>query len=488
MSVKPIDIKDQPRPGFTRIMSITLNGVRYRLFRSSVTMVVITVAIAFLMNILTENLIKTALVTDAIERLADHRLPAFWASRLTTPASTEALLLQLADHPPDSLHGQELASFGGLSGSEIEALHADATIGAAYIRLLSELDYGRQRLLTGGNVGLAIFDYLRNEENFESYTTNLAGMQTLRLPTSNDEFRGFLERWPESREKILKIRNGQQTAIARVRSELGNDRLAEALADADGVFGDTVRDAGFMTLDAASAERLARQSVLELTADQVEADLESIEVRQQVAVRLNMLPQEVGLQVLWPALNRGDGAAWFAGLFEDGRLDPELLSELAAQRVEQQKLTAIEPMQAEIGGGFMGMGERITWLILLSLIVCTVGIANAMLMSVTERYREIATFKCLGALDGSIMLIFIIEASLLGSVGGALGAIVGGVLGLLSMIFSHGILVFASIPVLSLLLCVLISIAAGLLLASLASIYPSQKAARLAPMEAMRIE
>ena len=49
------------------------------------------------------------------------------------------------------------------------------------------------------------------------------------------------------------------------------------------------------------------------------------------------------------------------------------------------------------------------WLIGLSLLVCVVGIANAMLMSVTERFREIGTMKCLGALDSFIVKLFLLE-------------------------------------------------------------------------------
>ena len=52
-----------------------------------------------------------------------------------------------------------------------------------------------------------------------------------------------------------------------------------------------------------------------------------------------------------------------------------------------------------------------TWLITLSLLVCVVGIANAMLMSVTERFREIGTMKCLGALDSFIVKLFLLEST-----------------------------------------------------------------------------
>ena len=46
-----------------------------------------------------------------------------------------------------------------------------------------------------------------------------------------------------------------------------------------------------------------------------------------------------------------------------------------------------------------GISTKDIWLIIMSLIVCVVGIANSMLMAVTERFREIGTMKCLGALE-----------------------------------------------------------------------------------------
>ena len=57
------------------------------------------------------------------------------------------------------------------------------------------------------------------------------------------------------------------------------------------------------------------------------------------------------------------------------------------------------------------------WLVTLSLLVSAVAISNAMLMSVTERYREIGTMKCLGALNSFIARLFVLEALFLGLAG-----------------------------------------------------------------------
>ena len=117
-----------------------------------------------------------------------------------------------------------------------------------------------------------------------------------------------------------------------------------------------------------------------------------------------------------------------------------------------------------------------------------IGITNAMLMSVTERFREIATLKCLGALNTFIMTVFLIESSILGLAGGIAGTLIGLVICVVRMFFVFQSLLAHAFPWGSLGLGALISITAGILLAAVAAVYPSLRAARLAPMEAMRIE
>src|SRR5579864_6957994 len=69
--------------------------------------------------------------------------------------------------------------------------------------------------------------------------------------------------------------------------------------------------------------------------------------------------------------------------------------------------------------------HRQQWLAIMALLVCFVGIMNSMLMSVTERFREIGTMKCLGALDRFIVTLFFIEAALMGVIASFVGWLLG---------------------------------------------------------------
>src|SRR5947209_6025454 len=69
----------------------------------------------------------------------------------------------------------------------------------------------------------------------------------------------------------------------------------------------------------------------------------------------------------------------------------------------------------------MAAANRQDYLAVMALIVCFVGIMNAMLMSVTERFKEIGTMKCLGALDSFVVTLFIIEAAFLGVISSLAG-------------------------------------------------------------------
>lgn len=117
----------------------------------------------------------------------------------------------------------------------------------------------------------------------------------------------------------------------------------------------------------------------------------------------------------------------------------------------------------------------------ISLIVGGIGIMNIMLVSVTERTREIGIRKALGGTHKDILIQFLIEAVTVSMLGGLLGALVGF---LLTSIVSTFMDLTARFSYDSLLLAVLFSASIGIFF----GIYPANKAAKLDPIEALRYE
>lgn len=128
------------------------------------------------------------------------------------------------------------------------------------------------------------------------------------------------------------------------------------------------------------------------------------------------------------------------------------------------------------------------WIVFLSLLVCIVGIINAQLMSVTERFREIGTLKCLGALDRFIVRIFVIEASLQGLAGSLVGAMLGGVVAAVSAVFRFGFGVAIHMPWSTLGTTMGYAIVTGTALSLMGVLYPAIVASRMQPVEAMRVD
>ena len=128
------------------------------------------------------------------------------------------------------------------------------------------------------------------------------------------------------------------------------------------------------------------------------------------------------------------------------------------------------------------------WLLGLALLVAFVGILNAMLMSVTERFREIGTMKCLGALDSFIVKLFLIESLFQGIIGTILGIALGLGLTLLSSLSSYGSFAFANMPVGNVVGAAGLVFVVGVALTVAGAVYPAWQAARMQPVEAMRVE
>jgi putative ABC transport system permease protein len=125
----------------------------------------------------------------------------------------------------------------------------------------------------------------------------------------------------------------------------------------------------------------------------------------------------------------------------------------------------------------------------ISLAVGGLGVLNIMLVSVTERTREIGIRKAIGATRRAILQQFIIESTVLAGIGGFIGVLVGSSLSILggaaARSFGPTLATFApavSIP------SVVLSFAISLVIGILAGGYPANRAARLQPAEALRYE
>lgn len=132
---------------------------------------------------------------------------------------------------------------------------------------------------------------------------------------------------------------------------------------------------------------------------------------------------------------------------------------------------------------------RTVWIVAISLLVTVIGIANALLMSVTERFKEIGTMKCLGALSSFIRQLFLIESALVGLAGSLAGMLIGVLLPLLvnSLSLEDGFaIVFGGLNYGLMTIACVACLVTGTLLSILAAIYPANFAAKMVPASALR--
>ena len=123
-----------------------------------------------------------------------------------------------------------------------------------------------------------------------------------------------------------------------------------------------------------------------------------------------------------------------------------------------------------------------------SLIVGAIGIANTMFTSVLEKTKEIGVMKAIGAKNKDIMTIFLMNAAIIGLIGGVLGILAGIMLsGALPTLMGGEVGMFRSGTVVSL-SSVLLALGVSLGVGILAGAVPAYQASKLKPVDALRYE
>jgi hypothetical protein len=496
MEPSAIEVRPQHRIPMGKVVTLCLKGIAHRLLRSALTFMVIVLAVAFFMSLMVESACARSVgagvdAEEAVAQLSQSQT-ADW---FDTVSSEEVASRLVSARAPARV--AEIAAVAKMTTDQVRDLATRARQEAAMAAFFAGLDAGTRAALVGNRRGEAILDYLRDPQAWAAFADNLKHLFVLHQPMPTEAMLAVVAGHQALRQDLEGCAKAWQGAVDRLiddcaKSGLGKDRQSclDALANAD----PRQLDAFAVMLERNGFDH--DRAMVGLVHDQRAEDADSHQVREALTA---------------------DGArtAWRQTFFEEPPLDAKMLQlgrpevvtilgghwshqELAAisgrlaealRRQDILRTVASRLGPADVGGnGQPLLSERQAFLMSISFVVCMVGITNAMLMAITERFREIATMKCLGATDGFILNQFLVEAAIQGCAGGLAGLVIGGVLAVLKCLLLYGGYLPSYFPWAGLGTSALLCVAAGIALSTMASIYPSWMASRMAPMEAMRIE
>lgn len=489
-----LDVREQVYLSFKRMLEICLDSISYRLLRSFVTVMIITLAIAFLSTIMFQGYLGRSIRDAAIARTARATSYSHFLTNASLIDADEKLVSRFAWLTPGTAQYENVKRWGEFDEAGIDKFVKDSRQLETYLNFFQEIQIGRRVLLVGRFEGLAIFDWLMKTENVESFRARLKPMTSLRFPGKPGEFDSFLTNWPAYRKRFERVKRNYAAVIERIRKFSEPQGLRVKLDEAvsagrAAAFFKQLADLGYQ-VDPKALPNIEAGVRYESKLDWALSFLKKQPVR-------TGWPREFKEKFNPGAALKSCAATpsritWIQETLDGGKLgkgfDPAKFVEVAEAYAVQSRLLEARERLVNRYGRTQKLGEKTIWLITVSFLVCVVGIANAMLMSVLERFKEIATMKCLGARNETIRFLFITESMIIGVVGGVVGMILGFLVALIRQSIAYGGLVFENFPFGDMFTTFWICAVCSLLLAAIAAIFPSGVAARMAPMEAMRVD
>ena len=223
---------------------------------------------------------------------------------------------------------------------------------------------------------------------------------------------------------------------------------------------------------------------LNLDIDGISQEFEVIGIRQDSSAALINMTSG-GMQSMEIPLSTLETFGYYVSDFSDSKIAKDSVSLLEKRHNVRGKgiilVQSFNDALAQVNSVLNYITIFVVLVAAISLLVGGIGVMNIMLVSVTERTREIGIRKALGARTGSVLLQFLSESAIITLLGGLIGILLGvlGAFGVCSLIgFS------AKVKLSTVLGATLFSSAVGIFF----GIYPAKKAAKLSPIEALRHE